>query len=284
MSEDSSSKTNTSLIKSARKGLFVANKALSFTNKLAGGEVQKYFNEAFCLLNGFTENENNYLFNLQNRKNYRKNYPFSFIAKKYEDYTAAIELFNKVIALKPDHYLAYDFRGIARVKIGDISGGILDFGLSSIYNSKYQYAYLNCGNAYDDKGEYRKAIENYDAAIAIDIEFAQAYNARANCRSKIKNHKDALLDYNKAIAIDPNYAVAYYNRGITHKHLKNLEASMDDYNKAIDLDPKFAHAFNGRGNVKTILGDTQAAGKDFESAAKNDKNFASYYKTLGTKY
>lgn len=281
---EESTKTNTGLIKSARKGLFVANKALSFTNKLAGGEVQRYFNEAFCLLNGFSENENNYLFNLQNRKNYRKNYPFSFNAKTFEDYTKAQDLFTQVITLKPDHYLAYDFRGITRIKMGDISGGILDFGLSSIYNNKYQYGHLNCGNAYDDQGDYKKAIENYSAAIAIDKDFAQAYNARANCRSKIKNHRDALLDYNQAILLDPDYAVAYYNRGITYKHLKNLEASMEDYNKAIDLNPKFAHAFNGRGNVKTILGDSNAAGKDFESAAKNDKNFASYYKTLGTKY
>lgn len=283
MSEESN-KTNNSLIKSGSKGLFVANKALSFTNKLAGGEVQRMFNEAFSLLNGFEVNENNYLFNLENRKHYRKNYPFQFIAKETEDYTKAIQLFSQILELKPDHYLAYDFRGIARIKINDIDRAITDFGLSSVYNTKYPYAFLNKGNAYDDKGEYKLAIENYNTAIALDKEFAQAYNGRANCRSKLKNFKDAILDYTKAVTLDPEYAVAYYNRGITYKHLKNLEASIADYNKSIELNPKFAHAYNGRGNVKSILGDATSAGKDFESAAKNDKNFASYYKTLGTKY
>ena len=47
---------------------------------------------------------------------------------------------------------------------------------------------------YGDKGEYGKAIADYDQALAIDPTYFFAYNNRDKCRKKIA---DAGADHNQ---------------------------------------------------------------------------------------
>ena len=60
----------------------------------------------------------------------------------------------------------------------------------------------------------------------------------------------ALQDYNEAIRLKPDYADAFNNRGIARKAKGDLEGALQDYNEAIRLKPDFAEAFNNRGNVR----------------------------------
>ncbi len=64
-------------------------------------------------------------------------------------------------------------------------------------------AYSNRGLAYGDKGEYDRAITDYD----------------------------------KAIALNPEDAVAYYNRGVAYEELGNKQQAATDYQKALSLRP-----------------------------------------------
>ncbi len=43
----------------------------------------------------------------------------------------------------------------------------------------------------------------------------------------------ALADYNKAINIDDNNADAYYNRGFSYFYKKDYQRAIADYSKAI---------------------------------------------------
>ena len=52
------------------------------------------------------------------------------------------------------------------------------------------------------------------------------------------NFTQAMSDYNKAIEINPNYAEAYNNRGIIYDKQGNFTQAMSDYNKAIEINPK----------------------------------------------
>ena len=82
-------------------------------------------------------------------------------------------------------------------------------------------AYNNRGTAYDDKGDYDRAI----------------------------------ADFSKAIALDPKYVNAYYNRGVSYQHKGNRDQAILDYTKAIAVDPKFVPAYVNRGNVYDGKGD-----------------------------
>ena len=65
-------------------------------------------------------------------------------------------------------------------------------------------AYYNRGFAYEKKGEYDRAIVDYDKAIAINPKFAAAYNNRGNAYYKKGDKEQAIVDFRKTLDIDPS--------------------------------------------------------------------------------
>ncbi|MFM6097655.1 MAG: tetratricopeptide repeat protein [Dolichospermum sp.] len=75
-------------------------------------------------------------------------------------------------------------------------------------------------------------------------------------------------DYNLAIKINPNDADAYHNRGNVRYDLGDKQGAIDDYTQAIKINPNYAQAYYGRGFVRNELRDKQGAIDDFQQAAK----------------
>ena len=59
--------------------------------------------------------------------------------------------------------------------------------------------------------------------------------------------KFRLADYNEAIRLKPEFADAYFDRGVERSKQKQWEKAMADYNEAIRLKPEFADAYLYRG-------------------------------------
>ena len=74
-------------------------------------------------------------------------------------------------------------------------------------------------------GEFEKAIELYDALIKRKPDHAESYYKRANAHNGLARWQAALADYDKALALDPQYANAFCNRGAALEHL-GLERSV----------------------------------------------------------
>ena len=82
---------------------------------------------------------------------------------------------------------------------------------------------------------YRGALKDFNKAIELNPDFAQAYNTRGWAKRGLHNYKGALEDFDKAIRLKPNHARAYNNRGATKLDLKDYNGAMEDFNKAIEL-------------------------------------------------
>ena len=54
------------------------------------------------------------------------------------------------------------------------------------------------GNLFKQKGELDHALENYQRAIEIKPDFAEAYNNLSTVLSEKGNFEDALMNYKKA--------------------------------------------------------------------------------------
>src|SRR5262245_52168436 len=72
-------------------------------------------------------------------------------------------------------------------------------------------SYLERGNQWLAKGEWERAIVDYDLAIAFDSRVAVAYYNRGVARQRKGDFAGALGDYNQAIELNPRYDDAYLN-------------------------------------------------------------------------
>ena len=78
-------------------------------------------------------------------------------------------------------------------------------------------AYFNRGNAYHDKDDYDRAIEDHREAIGLKPDFAAAYNHRGVAHRDRGDFDDAIADFNEALKLNPDDAEVYYNRGLAYR-------------------------------------------------------------------
>ena len=64
-------------------------------------------------------------------------------------------------------------------------------------------AFKNRGNAHDDKGEYARALEDYDQAVTINPLDADAFNSRGTAYAALARYERAVLDFDEAIRLNP---------------------------------------------------------------------------------
>ena len=122
------------------------------------------------------------------------------------------------------------------------------------------------GRNYSLNKDYDKAIEAYTKAIALDPNYADAYNNRGVAYWDKGQYDRAIEDYNKAITLDPKDAAAYNNRGVAYNDKGQHDRAIEDFNKAIALDPNNASAYNNRGFAYYTNGNMGRAISDFQKA------------------
>ena len=107
-------------------------------------------------------------------------------------------------------------------------------------------AYVGRGAAYRGKGDYDRAIADYDEAIRLDPKDARAYRGRGAVCFWKGDYDRAIVDYDEAIRLDPKDARAFHFRGNAYFAKKNYDRAIADYDEAIRLDPKIADAYSKR--------------------------------------
>jgi predicted O-linked N-acetylglucosamine transferase (SPINDLY family) len=86
--------------------------------------------------------------------------------------------------------------------------------------------------------QYDEALLNYDAAIALNPDYAEAISNRGNAFLELNRYDEALWNYERAITINPDNAEAYSNRGSALLELKRYEEAIESYEKAILMKPE----------------------------------------------
>jgi len=130
----------------------------------------------------------------------------------------------------------------------------------------------NQGFAYNNEGEYHKALVAFNKAIELDPNFAPAFNNRGWAYIELKQYEEGIADCTKAIELDPSLALAYNNRGWAYILLGQYEQGIADCTKAIELDPNLAIAYNNRGWAYIELEQYEQAIADYDKAIELDPN------------
>jgi tetratricopeptide (TPR) repeat protein len=142
-------------------------------------------------------------------------------------------------------------------------------------------AFNNRGVAYKFKGEYDRALEDYDRAILLNPSFANAYNNRGVIYRLKGEYDRAIKDYDEAIWLDSNVPASFYNRGIAYSEKQDYDHALGDFDVVLRFNAKNALALYARGIVRLKKGDTQSGAADIAAAKAINSNVAEEYEHSG---
>ena len=134
-------------------------------------------------------------------------------------YETAVKDYDQAIKLKPDMYLAYFERGLARTRNGQHDLAIPDYDQTLKLKPDFPPAFHDRGIAYLHKGQYDRAIQDFDQAIKLKPDYPLALNSRGLAYLHKGQYDRAIQDFDQAIKLNPTYTDAINNRRIAGEKL-----------------------------------------------------------------
>ena len=173
------------------------------------------------------------------------------------------------------------YKGLTDQNAGKYKQAIEQYDKSIALNPDYAEAYNNRGVAKYSLGYHEDAIKDYEQAIRLNPDDALAYTNRGNAKNRLGRHVDAINDHDQAIRLKSDFAGAYTNRGVAKDRLGQHVDAINDYDQAIRLNPDLPETYNNRGHAKYRLGQHQDAIADCDQAIKLKPDYATAYFNRG---
>ena len=129
-------------------------------------------------------------------------------------------------------------RGYEYIKRGEFDKAIGEYNKAILIDAKYITAYIDKGNAYAIKLDYQKAISDFNQALTINPNSDMAYNSRGAAYFELGMTEKALADYNEALRRFPENQEALRNRAYLYYKAKKYNESLKDADKLLALNPQ----------------------------------------------
>ncbi len=122
------------------------------------------------------------------------------------------------------------------------------------------HGYFYLANYYDAANNGAEAMKYYNLSLSRNNNYLLALNNRGILKGKTGDFGGAVNDFNDAIRIKPDYAEAYYNRGVAIYQTGKPEEACEDWSIALKLNFRPAGDAINKYCLKRIMPDFGNAG------------------------
>ena len=159
----------------------------------------------------------------------------------------ALQLYRKILAVRPDQFDALNLGGVANCELGHIG----------------------------------EAVKLLQAAVRLEPSYAEAHNNLGNALKAADRLDEAAAAYRRAIGIKPDYAEPHYNLGILLQKSRNISAATATYRRATEINPNFAEAHNSLGAMLQEFGELGEAIAAYRRAIEIRPDYTTAHSNLG---
>jgi tetratricopeptide (TPR) repeat protein len=160
-------------------------------------------------------------------------------------------LFAHALEVTQGNYLAHHNLGVALADAGRLREAIAQFEEALRIRPEYAQARTDLGNALSKApGRAAEAIAQYQAALAIMPGSPIPHNDLGNALMKAGRVRDAIAEYETALRMKPDYAAAHNNLGKALAGMPGRRAeAMAQYEAALRMRPDLVEAHVNRGQA-----------------------------------
>jgi len=133
--------------------------------------------------------------------------------------TEAIEVYQKVLELEPQHAAAH----------------------------------INVGTIFYNRQEFAQAEHHYRAAIEADPRYALAYFDLGNVLDETGRVPEAIKAYSTALMLAPTYGDAHYNLALAYEKIKQPRKALKHWRSYVRLDSTGPWSVHARNQIRRIL-------------------------------
>lgn len=189
-------------------------------------------------------------------------------------FAAAVECYEKAIALKPGFAEPHIQRGNALRKLGRFESAVASYDQALALLPDHAETHCNRAIALKELKQFELAVAGYDRAIALNSAFIAAHANRGVALAALNRHKAAVTSFDQANTLHPGIAFTHLHRGISLHALGRYQAAVEAYRQAIALDGNSAEAHHNLGIALLQLRQHEAAISSFDRAIALKPEFA----------
>jgi protein O-mannosyl-transferase len=141
-------------------------------------------------------------------------------------------------------------------------------------------AHRNLGFAYYMKGHWDEALSQFQKAVLLEPDAAEAYDHLGITFFNKGQLDEAIRQFGAALRLDPDYADAHYNLGVLFYQQGRIDEAIRQFQETMRLKPDHAEAHHNLGVTLGLKGQTDEAIRQFREALRLKPDYADARKNL----
>jgi protein O-mannosyl-transferase len=182
-------------------------------------------------------------------------------------------LWKDAVKKSPASSFARNNLGNAYKDKGDIDKALNEYQTALKIDPWYRSAHNNLGVAYDSLGRFDDAVREYKEVLRLTPSNAMAHYNLANSYYKIGRFEDAILEYKEALKVKYDYPEAHSNLGLAYRKTGLVDNAFVEFQEALRIRPDFAAAYFNLGLIYRDKGLLDEARQSFENALRINPNY-----------